>query len=101
MNGAAEHRAAEEVLEQHTAAPIEGVDRRLARIINAPEWTDVIKVQQFDKPKAWRLVCGGDGEGAKEEVVFLVQDSVIEKDLPPILSKPRYVKQRVPELKRR
>ncbi|GLB39707.1 hypothetical protein LshimejAT787_0702170 [Lyophyllum shimeji] len=89
MNRAAEHRTAEEVLEQHAAAPIEGVDRRLAGIINAPEWTDVIKVQQFDKPKTWRLVCGGDGEEAKEEVVFLVQGSVVEKDLPPILSKPR------------
>lgn len=52
-----------------------------------PGWADSIKVQAMERPKTWRLV-GEDGDGQKEEIVFSLQGSLLDKDLPPILTKP-------------
>ncbi|KAF5366486.1 hypothetical protein D9615_005098 [Tricholomella constricta] len=53
-----------------------------------PGWADGIKVQAMERPKTWRLV-GEAEDGQKEEIVFSLQGSLLDKDLPPILTKPR------------
>ncbi|RDB30758.1 hypothetical protein Hypma_005840 [Hypsizygus marmoreus] len=88
MNTTKQAHSAAEVLENSAAKAVDGNDRRLATIINMPDWTDFLKVEAFDKPKAWRLVHNAKN-GEKEEIVFSIQGSVVAKDLPPIMEKPR------------
>ncbi|RDB19734.1 hypothetical protein Hypma_013178 [Hypsizygus marmoreus] len=82
------NKTAAEALEKSAAQGVDGRDRRLATLINTPEWTQFVKVQMFDKPKTWRLVQTL-ANGEKEEIVFSVQGSLVAKDLPPLVEKPR------------
>ncbi|GLB38110.1 hypothetical protein LshimejAT787_0411610 [Lyophyllum shimeji] len=81
-------RTAADMLEHYASMDVEGLDRRLSRICKTSNWTDQIKVQQFEGPKTWRLVCDS-GDETKEEIVLSLQGSIVEKDLPPMLEKPR------------
>ncbi|RDB31017.1 hypothetical protein Hypma_000107 [Hypsizygus marmoreus] len=81
-------RQAGKALEEYASAAVQGCDRRLAGLINTPKWTDVIKVEAFERPKTWRLVYNG-ADGGKEEMVFALQGSIVAKNLPPLSEKPR------------
>ncbi|KAF8075764.1 hypothetical protein FPV67DRAFT_1407739 [Lyophyllum atratum] len=59
---------------------------------------ETIKVQAMEQPKTWRLVCDGGGS-ENEEVVFSVQGSILQKDLPPFLGKPPSVRSKIKYLR--